>query len=188
MPASANYKRPAATLLLLLGLAMSNTLAAAGIQVREVSTGEMYGQITLSARLDLELSEEALRALEHGVALDIVIEMQALEDRRWLWDRTIAQHSERFKLERQALSKHYLVTDNYSRRSFISLQEALRYIGTIRNYPLVRKADLEPDNSYYGRLRAWLDIESLPAPMRPTAYISSNWQLASNWYKWQIGT
>lgn len=188
MPVSTRHKPATAALFLLAACAVSLALEAAGIKVREVTTWQVHNRVLLSAELALELSPEALRALNHGVTLDIVIDIQALEERAWLWDPTVIEHSERFHLERQALNKQYLVTHNYNQRSFISLQEALQYISTVRNYPLLNVTDLEEGKSYYGRMRAWLDIESLPAPMRPTAYVSTSWRLASDWHKWQIET
>lgn len=192
MPASANnnwIQQPylAGWLLALVTLMLpSQAVEAVGIEVRNVSTVQVRGQVILNARLDFELSEEALKALEHGVAIDFIIDMEALRKRRWLWDENIVDHSERYRLERQALSKHYVVMHDYRRQSFLSLQEALEYIGNIRDYPLLNTSQLESDQRYKGRLRAWLDIESLPAPMRPTAHISSHWHIASGWREWPI--
>ncbi len=169
-------------------LVCSQWSKAAGIQVGDINSVQVRDKVNLTARLDFQLSDEALNALDHGVALDIIIDMQALEQRRWLWDRTVASHSERFRLERQALTNHYLVTHKYQRQSFLSLAEALQFIGTIRDYPLINTAELEADKQYHGRIRAWLDIESLPAPMRPTAYISSHWRIDSGWHEWPIQT
>ena len=42
------------------------------------------------------------------------------------------------------------------------------------------------DKIYIARIRAYLDIESLPPPMRPQAYFSSNWELTNEWYKWEL--
>lgn len=190
MPVSANIKTLASILvpvtILLLAFLLGPWAHAAGIQVRHVTTALNYDVIDLSASLEFELSEEAIKALDNGVALDLVIEIEAVEQRRWLWNRTIAEHEERFRLERQALSKQYLVTHQQRSRSFLSLSEALQYIGTIQKYPLVETASLENDKKYEGRLRAWLDIESLPAPMRPAAHVSSQWQITSAWHEWPI--
>ncbi|MDZ7735465.1 MAG: DUF4390 domain-containing protein [Gammaproteobacteria bacterium] len=187
MPVSAKTETASSKLILVLtALLLGQWVQAAGITVRDISSAEVNGEMILSAQLDFELSKEALKALDHGVAMDIVIEIEALQQRRWIWDRKIAEHSERFRLERQALSKHYLVTHNYQRRSFLSLREALQFIGAIREYPLVNTEMLQSGHSYHGRLRAWLDIESLPAPMRPTAYISSHWHVVSAWHEWPL--
>lgn len=187
MPASPGPGKVQPLLLLVLSwLLPVAPLAAGGIEVRDVSSVQIRGMVTITARLDIALSEETLRALDHGVALDIIINMQAVQQRRWLWNRTLAEHSERFRIERQALSNHYLVTNGQQRRSFLSLSEALQFIGNIRDYPLVGTAELSDDRRYKGRIRAWLDIESLPAPMRPAAHVSSSWRINSGWHEWSI--
>lgn len=188
MPALLNIKTAIRnrSLAILLTVFMSSNALAAGIDVRHADTIQHYNEISLSAQLDFELSEEAIKALEHGVALDIVIETEVIEQRRWLWDRTLAEYKERYSIERQALSKQYVVIHKQQQRAFLSLDEALQYIGTIRDYPLLQANELETGKRYRGRLRAWLDIESLPAPMRPAAHISSQWHIASAWHEWSI--
>lgn len=191
MPASASVRfrsllAAIAALLVLPLLAPATDARAADIKVREAGSNQLAGQLVASARLDFELSEEALKALDNGVALNIVVELEVLKERFWLWDRTLVEHSENFRLERQALSKNYLVTHKYRRRSFLSLQEALEFIGTMSDYPLLDSTELEAQGDYRGRIRAWLDIESLPAPMRPAAHISASWRLNSGWHEWRI--
>jgi hypothetical protein len=42
------------------------------------------------------------------------------------------------------------------------------------------------NKTYLARIRTFLDIESLPPPMRPQAYFSPNWDLSSEWYEWEL--
>ena len=59
-------------------------------------------------------------------------------------------------------------------------------LGQINNLPLIDARLLNPELRYQVKVRAHLDIESLPAPMRPLAYISSDWQLDSDWVSWPL--
>jgi hypothetical protein len=45
---------------------------------------------------------------------------------------------------------------------------------------------LVSDERYEGALRARLDIEALPAPLRVFAYLSDDWRLTSEWYTWPL--
>ena len=45
---------------------------------------------------------------------------------------------------------------------------------------------LEPDEQYRVRLRASLERESLPTPLRLLAYFSSSWRLSSDWTTWPL--
>ena len=59
-------------------------------------------------------------------------------------------------------------------------------MGRISHLPLVEKKALPEGEIYWVRLRFSLDINALPVPMRPWAYINSEWLLASEWFEWEI--
>ncbi len=152
----------------------------------ELNSGET--EYVLNADIQFHFSNEALKALEHGIALQIDIEMQAKRSRKWLWDKTIRKAALSKRLEHQPLSNQYLITDLNTgiKRHFQSLSHALKFLGTVRDYPFVGAATLEPGETYTTQIRARLNTESLPAPLRLSAYIASFWQLSSPWFKWTI--
>jgi hypothetical protein len=45
---------------------------------------------------------------------------------------------------------------------------------------------IEDDADYKIRLRGSLDIESLPTPVRLIAYVSSAWDMSSEWHTWSL--
>ena len=51
---------------------------------------------------------------------------------------------------------------------------------------LFDKNRLKNNKKYIARIRLYLDIDSLPSPLRPRAYFSSDWNISSQWYKWEI--
>jgi hypothetical protein len=144
--------------------------------------------VYLNARVDYGLSAEALEALESGVPLTMVVDIEVLRDRRWWWDKKVAALQQRYQLLYHALSNKYIVRNlnSGSQRSFPERGAAQRALGEIEGLPMLDRKLLEPDAGYWARIRASLDIESLPAPMRPLAYISSQWRLDSNWYSWRL--
>ncbi len=150
-----------------------------------ISDGAEY---KLNADIQFHFSKEALKALEHGIALQIDIEVQAKQNRNWLWDKKIRNKIYSQRLEYQPLSEQYLVTDlnTGSKRHFRNFQYALEFMGSINNYPFLEHAALQQDKTYTALLRASLNTESLPTPLRLSAYVSSDWQLSSPWFKWTI--
>jgi len=149
------------------------------------SNGDKY---TLNADIQFNFSKEALKALEHGIALQIDIEMRAKQTRKWLWDKNIRKKILSQRLEHQPLSDQYLVTDLNTgiKRNFHSFHHALEFLGSINDYPFLELASLEQGKTYTVLVRASLNTESLPAPLRLSGYVSSDWQLSSPWYKWTI--
>lgn len=142
----------------------------------------------LDARIDYDLSETVIDALDNGVPLTLQLQMEVWRKRDWLWDEVVASIQQRFRLEYHALARQYLVTNlnNGELRSFSSRQSAIDHLGRLDDFPLLDNSLLDPTGSYYGRLRTRLDIESLPAPLRPVAYLSADWRLTSDWYAWPL--
>jgi hypothetical protein len=70
--------------------------------------------------------------------------------------------------------------------SFGSLFAALNFLGRVDNLPLIDAALLEKDRDYRIRLRAVLDVERFPGPLRLLAFWRRDWSLASDWYQWPL--
>lgn len=175
-------------LLLLAMLLLMPWATAADFQVLSATTrleGEVY---RLNAKLQYRLSAAAREALENGVPLTLAIDMEVRRRRKWAWDETVYTLAQRFRLEYHTLSRQYLVTNLNSgvRRAFPNREEALRYMGQIQDFPLLDKKLLEPKQRYRGALRARLDLEELPTPLRLFAYISDDWRLSSEWRTWKL--
>jgi len=176
--------------LLLLGTSLLPGAAAArdeAFVIKSVETRLVNGVYHLDTRIDYRFSDEALNALRSGVPLLILLDIQVLQD-RWYWDRTLAELEQGYLLLYHALSEQFIIhnLNSGAQEHFRSLGAALRSLGRIDNLPLIDAKLLQPDEAYKVRLRTHLDIESLPAPMRPLAYISSDWQLDSDWVTWPL--
>ena len=91
-------------------------------------------------------------------------------------------------LERHALSDHYLLThlESQEKEQFQYLDEAIRSLGSLQNHFLFDQSTIDEDATYTGFIKAELDIEALPPPLRPKAYFSPQWQAESDWYEWKV--
>jgi hypothetical protein len=157
-------------------------------QVRRVQTRLENEVYRLDADIALRLSGDAREALENGVPLTIDLSIQVLRPRWLVWDERIAALKQSYRLRYHALSQQYLVTNLNTgiQQTFTSRGSALKAIGTLRDFPMLDRRLLKVGESYAARLRARLDIESLPVPLRPLAYLSSEWRLSSEWYEWPL--
>jgi hypothetical protein len=45
---------------------------------------------------------------------------------------------------------------------------------------------LSKNENYNGKVRAYINIDRLPTPLKLLAYVSPGWQLSSDWYVWPI--
>ncbi|MFT5396735.1 MAG: hypothetical protein ACI85N_001940 [Gammaproteobacteria bacterium] len=143
----------------------------------------------LDASYDFELSEEAYKALRHGISFEIHAHFQLRLKRTWLWDETISEKTLIYKLEHKPLTENFLTIDLLTglRHSHDNLDAALNHIKNISKMTLFDQDLIIENKTYLARIRAYLDIESLPPPMRPQAYFSPSWDLSSEWYEWELG-
>jgi hypothetical protein len=176
------------TSLLLILLCISHGCFASTTQFKHAHTYLKNNTYYLDAVYDFELTEEAYKALRHGISFEIHTHFQLRMKRKWLWDKLITEKTLIYKLEHKPLTENYLTINLTTglRHSYDSLDAALSHIRDISNMSLFDQALLTEDNTYVARIRAFLDIESLPPPMRPQSYFSSNWDMSSEWYRWEL--
>ena len=144
--------------------------------------------VYLDARIDLDLSEEAKRALENGVPLTIELEISVTQPRWWWFDADVAALNQRYRIRFHALSRRYVLTllNSGESRSYNSRRALLARLGRLEGLPLIDRSLLEPGETYLVALRARLDLDALPRPLRAGAYVSPQWRLVSEWFTWRV--
>ena len=172
----------------LLGFCLVTQLAHADITIRSVETTYKDKVYLLNANIEYQLSEAAVDALKNGVPLILLLDIEVEQHRKWWWSKNIATLEQGYLLLYHALTEKYLVTNlnSSAQNNYRSLQAALDALGHIRSLPILDEKLLEPEARYFVNVRMHLDIEALPAPMRPFAYLSSDWRLESDWYSWPL--
>ncbi len=152
---------------------------------RSLLAGGVY---RVGARVRFYINDTVREALDNGVPLVIELQVEVVRKREWLWEEVAAHLKVRYMIEYHALSQRYRV-ENYGSGegyNFGSLGDALGYIGNVYDLPVIDANLLLPNTRYKVRMRAVLDIESLPTPIRLWAYLGSDWSLHSDWYKWSL--
>ena len=152
--------------------------------IAELRDGVYY----LNARIAYRLSTEAIGALHSGVPLGLRLDVEIIHPRRWWFDDDSVALSQSYQLDYHAVSERYIVQNVNSgdQASFASLMSALEYIGRVERLPLIDTAVLEDDRGYYVRMRASLDQEQFPGPLRLLAFWRRDWSIASEWYRWPL--
>ncbi|MGR8948587.1 MAG: DUF4390 domain-containing protein [Gammaproteobacteria bacterium] len=167
-------------------LLMASSVSVAGdIIIDDASVIEINGLPTVRSQMQFLFSDSAIEALQSGVGLYIEFNLKVKRARRYLWDKNIIRLSKRIKIERHALTDRYIVSDllEEQRRIFDSLEAAFGGINEMSDIPIGSFSELTHGN-YTLAVRARLDIEALPAPLRPVAYVSPSWRMSSGWYEW----
>jgi hypothetical protein len=156
--------------------------------IREANVELDDGVYFLNAWVEYRLSSEARDALQSGVPLRLRLDVQLLTNRRFWFDNEDAELRQLYELEYHALSERYIIENLNSgdQVSFGSLFTALDYLGRVEHLPLIDAALLDRGREYDIRLRAALDVEKLPGPLRLLAFWRHDYSLASDWYKWRL--
>ncbi|HJP34749.1 MAG TPA: DUF4390 domain-containing protein, partial [Gammaproteobacteria bacterium] len=158
------------------------------ITVHSADSNVINQMLVISAEMDFVFSDDALEAMQSGVALIVDVDFRIKRQRRYIWDPSILNLSRRYRIERHAISDRYVITDlvTDNRRIHDSIEAAVRDLGRIREIPIAENSQIDSSLDYQVGIRARLDLESLPAPLRPLAYISPSWRMSSGWYQWTL--
>jgi hypothetical protein len=185
-------RAPQAVLLavvLLLPLASwPGRILASAFTIEDASASVREGYYLLDARVIYDFSDAALEALGHGVPLVVELQVEVRREGAWLWEPDVADVRLRAQIRYSPLSANYQTTnlDNGAQRTFATRDAAVAALGEVRQLPILPEGALTPGTAYLIGLRASLDIEALPLPMRPRAYLSSDWALAGEWSRWRL--
>ncbi len=146
------------------------------------------GAYVVDAVIEYHFSDEALDALQNGVPLTLEMHLQLRRDRAWIWEPDLVDVRLRYQLRHRALTGLYQVIDMQTagKQSFATRGAALMALGTLSRVPLIRRENLRSGESYRVSLRSTLDIEALPLPLRPMAYLTSAWNLSSDRVTWYL--
>jgi hypothetical protein len=181
---------PNANLAAALGLATFAAVVAADFKTTEVRPRLTGATLEIAGQLDLALTPKVDEALNKGIPLEILVEVRLFRENNWWWDRKLGDWKLKREIRYHALSGQYLVKlsplRGEAQESYTSLSDALRALGNLAELRFT--LDETPDDEAIHRVlvRASLDIEALPTPLRPVAYTSFAWHLNSGWSQWNV--
>jgi len=163
--------------------AVAKAFAVEGLTAREVE-----GVYLMDADILYQFSDQALEALENGVPLTLEVHIQLRREGAWIWESDLLDARLRYRILHQALHSLYQVTDLSTgvQQYFATRKAAFTALGRIRDVQLIQAEKLQPGETYKLSLRSSLDIEALPLPLRPLAYLSPAWNLSSEWSLWRL--
>lgn len=185
-----------AILVLLAGVVTVSTKGLIGkasdtgdIVLSEVVLRQDAGQLLLDARADFQLPSTVRSGLDNGVPLNFVMTLRLFQQRRFWFDKTLAQHQQRYSINYYELTRHYRVQslNTDTSRNYRSLSSALDGLGQI-NALLVTLDNALGDTldsaSLLASLNFRLDTRKLPLPLQPL--MASSWRLASKEVVWPV--
>ena len=159
-----------------------------GFVVLSATAQNIEGTVHLDATFALRFGTTLEEALHSGVTLPLLIEIEALQQRDYLWSKTVAHAEQGYLLSFNAVTGQYLLynrnTDTQQRLPSLSAVRAV--LGNLNKFPLMGRTQLKEGRQYLARLRITVASDMLPVPLRLMSYVTSDWDIQSEWYQWPL--
>jgi hypothetical protein len=158
--------------------------AEGGIQVKSVVMEAAEEGYQFDADFEITLNHKLEHALEKGIVLYFVTELNLVSS-RWYWlDERVAQSRVREGLSYYALTRQYRLSRGTFSQNFSTLKEALQALSRVRDRPIIPSTELRPDMEYTVEVRMRLDIAALPKPFQVETLGSRDWDLSTGILRW----
>jgi len=173
--------------LLWLSLLLVPQVQAGEIQFSFVNVALINDQYVMDAHAAVELNGTIEAGLKSGVPLFFDATGSVLRVRPFLWDQKVSSFNRRYSLVYYELTRHYRVSavGEDKTRNFRSLFDALDYLGTIQDLPVVPVNRLD-EAQYRGEVHFSLDTSALPLQLTTQTLVSSAWRLRSETFSWLL--
>jgi hypothetical protein len=175
-----------ALVVLLGGASIGLSAAADEIPVTSGSLRVEDGEVLLSAEFALSLTPALEQALDKGVALYFTIDFELTRTRAFWFPEKIAQWSITYRVSYSSLTRQYRVSSGPLGQAFESLDDVERFIGHVASRSVANAGDLSKGDAYEAAVRMKLDVNQLPKPFQLNALASREWQLASDWHRFEF--
>jgi len=135
----------------------------------------------IDAHFELQLPSALRDAVDHGIALYFLIEVEVARS-RWYWfDKRLLDESVQYRVSFSPLTRQYRLTRGGLAQPFDTLDQALSILRHVTQWRIA-DADLFDGSNTRARIRLRLDTSMLPKPFQVSAITERDWTLASDWY------
>ena len=140
----------------------------------------------LDGDVNIVLNATLEDALNRGINLYFLLELELTRPRNWWFDETIAEPVRKMRIYYHLLLRRYVVETGYTTRTTATLGEALAVLGRVDAWQVLERGALVPGKRYDARLRLRLDTSQLPKPLSIGAVGGDRWELATPWHEWSF--
>lgn len=142
----------------------------------------------MNAVVMYQLSTDLHRALSHGVRINSHLNIYLGKHRSWWWNSSEKIAKIVFQLRYHSLSKQYILTriDTNQSWNFRSLPRALKQMGDIKRYALLKVSSDLAGANYYLYAKATLSAQKLSFPLKVQSYFNNKYVMESEGVLWSL--
>ena len=117
-----------------------------------------------------------------------MFEVEVLIYRKYWWDEKLLSLKQQYQLHFLPMLESYALYDlnAHHRMYFNSREEAVQYLKVIYSYPMFDISNINQSGRVYMRMRAGIDVDELPLPLKSSSLWDNDWALRSEWFEWNI--
>lgn len=142
--------------------------------------------IYLNAEFEYAINPTLEEALQKGIPLYFVLELE-LSRPRWYWlDEKVLQYSIQYRVAYIALTQQYRVSSGLLGQTFNSLDEVQRFLSRVNSRQIATRDQVNGGVRHDAAVRLRLDGNQLPKPLQVNALTSREWSLQSDWHRWSF--
>jgi hypothetical protein len=173
--------------LLLASLALADGLAGSFV-VQSARLALRGGVYHLDARFKLPIDTAVEHGLSAGVPLALEVDLEIKRKRRFLPDSTVAELTQRYQLQFNAVSARYILRNLNSgqQESLPTVGAALEELSTVQDLPVLDQSLIATPGTYEASVRAKLDYGTVPLTLRILMFWVDDWHRESDWYTWTL--
>jgi hypothetical protein len=178
---------------ILFGLLISAVSIAQGGSPFNVKTASFTVQdslLLLDSTIEIDLPKYINRAIDQGFAVPFMFEVEVLEYSQYWFDKKLLSFKQQYQLHYLPMLSSYAIFDvNATERLYFnSRQLVVRYLKEVYAYPMFDFSNINQSKLAYVRMRAGIDVDELPLPLKSSSLWDNNWELQSDWFEWTIDT
>ena len=171
---------------LALSLGLPLAASAEGIGVRTSNIKVVDDGWQVDAEFDIQFSPQLEEAVNRGVPLYFVVELEMARP-RWYWfDEKPIVSSRTYKITYTPLLRQYRLSVDGYYQNFSSFKEVTRVLSRLRGWRVADVGAFKKGQEYQASVRMRLDTTQLPKPFQLNAIASRDWTLASDWRSWSV--
>ncbi|MEO5701723.1 MAG: DUF4390 domain-containing protein [Casimicrobiaceae bacterium] len=163
--------------------AWADTIAVQSAEIRVEEDGYY-----LNAEFDFTINATLEEALQKGVPLYFVLEVEITRP-RWYWfDDKLLGYSTQYRISYTPLTRQYRVAVGLLVLNFDTMEEVQRLISRVTSRRIAARDQLPRGTRLEAGVRLRLDVNQLPKPFQVNALASREWSMQSDWYRWTFAT
>jgi hypothetical protein len=172
----------------LLISAASIAQAETAFNIKNASLTIEDSLLVLDSTIEIELPKYINTAIDQGFAVPLMFEVEVLKYSRYWLDEKLVSLKQQYQLHYLPMLSSYAIYDvNANQRLYFNSRDgAVQYLKVIYAYPMFDIANINQSGRVYLRLRAGIDVDELPLPLKSSSLWNNDWGLQSDWFEFNI--